>query len=251
MKEYFKKFIECINLEQSAEKDRQSSSYNTNINKETDLQIMKVNSNGDKGLIVVLQKLIYDTKTSELGERTFVNLLTENNISFGKGFIVVRHYYFKEINIGEKTNGNEQAIDDLLDIQPVKDVVAHKKEFFSTKSKELQRNYQQHIEYVVEFQHLMPNNLSSLALGGRDPKNLAWTLELEPFSTFSYSVMRNNIFTLCVKDEYSKMRESIIYHQAPKNPSLEQVNDLHKRFKTELKVLNEEQQIAVLKSILA
>ena len=109
MKEYFKKFIECINLEQSAEKDRQSSSYNTNINKETDLQIMKVNSNGDKGLIVVLQKLIYDTKTSELGERTFVNLLTENNISFGKGFIVVRHYYFKEINIGEKTIWNNDT----------------------------------------------------------------------------------------------------------------------------------------------
>ena len=54
VKEYFKKFIECINLEQSAEKDRQSSSYNTNTNKETDLQIMKVNSNGDRGVLVVL-----------------------------------------------------------------------------------------------------------------------------------------------------------------------------------------------------
>lgn len=29
IKNYFKKFIECINLEQSAEMDRQSSSYNT------------------------------------------------------------------------------------------------------------------------------------------------------------------------------------------------------------------------------
>ena len=48
-----------------------------------------------------------------------------------------------------------------------------------------------------------------------------------------------------------KMRESIIYQLAPKSASLEQVNELHRRFKDELKVLNEEQQIAVLKSILA
>ncbi|MFO0004407.1 MAG: AAA domain-containing protein, partial [bacterium] len=38
---------------------------------------------------------------------------------------------------------------------------------------------------------------------------------------------------------------------APKAVSHEQVNELHKRFKHELKVLNEEQQIAALKSILA
>jgi len=63
---------------------------------------MKVNSNGDRGVQVVLQKPIHDTKTSELAERTFVNLYTENNITFGKGFIVVRHYYFKELN-GERT----------------------------------------------------------------------------------------------------------------------------------------------------
>ena len=54
VKEYFKKFVECINLEQAAEKDRQSSSYTTNINKETDLSIEKVNSDGCRGVIVVL-----------------------------------------------------------------------------------------------------------------------------------------------------------------------------------------------------
>jgi superfamily I DNA/RNA helicase len=32
---------------------------------------------------------------------------------------------------------------------------------------------------------------------------------------------------------------------------LDKVNDLHRKYKNELKVLNEEQQIAVLKSILA
>ena len=97
----------------------------------------------------------------------------------------------------------------------------------------------------------MPNNLSETALGGHKPSDCLWTLELEPFSTFSYSVMRNNIFSLCVDESYSKMRESIIYQLAPKAVSHEQVNELHKRFKHELKVLNEEQQIAALKSILA
>ena len=82
--------MECINLEQSAEIDRQSSSYNTTINKETDLRIVKLIPNGLGGTIVTLQKPIHDTKTCELAERTFVNLYTKNNISFGKGFIVLR-----------------------------------------------------------------------------------------------------------------------------------------------------------------
>ena len=29
-----------------------------------------------------------------------------------------------------------------------------------------------------------------IALGGHSPKDFVWTLELEPFSTFSYAVMR-------------------------------------------------------------
>ena len=47
---------------------------------------------------MTLQKPIQDTKTSELGERTFVNLYTQNNISFGKGFIITRQYYYKAID---------------------------------------------------------------------------------------------------------------------------------------------------------
>ena len=78
--------------------DRQSSSYNTTINKETNLKIMMINPNGAGGTVVTLQKPIHDTKTSELAERTFVNLFTKNNISFGKGFIVLRQYYYKEID---------------------------------------------------------------------------------------------------------------------------------------------------------
>lgn len=97
----------------------------------------------------------------------------------------------------------------------------------------------------------MPNNLYKLALGGQDARDLIWTLELEPFSTFSYSVMRNNIFSLCEIQDYERMRNSIIYLEAPRQPSNHQLNQLHARFHDELRVLNEEQQVAVLKSILA
>lgn len=97
----------------------------------------------------------------------------------------------------------------------------------------------------------MPANLSKLALGGIDAKDLIWTLELEPFSTFSYSVMRQNIFSLCETQNHEKMRKSIIYLEAPKQPTKSQLEQLRNRFSNELKVLNEEQKEAVLKSILA
>lgn len=76
----------------------------------------------------------------------------------------------------------------------------------------------------------MPANLSKIALGGQDAKDLIWTLELEPFSTFSYSVMRQNIFSLCEIADYEKMRNSIIYLEAPKQPTMSQLKKLHAQF---------------------
>ena len=68
------------------------------------MKIVLINPNGAGGVIVTLQKPIHDTKTSELAERTFVNLYTKNNISFGKGFIVFRQYYYKPIDTLPKTS---------------------------------------------------------------------------------------------------------------------------------------------------
>lgn len=53
--------------------------------------------------------------------------------------------------------------------------------------------------------------------------------------------MRNNIFSLCMVDNYQRMRESIIYQKAPANPSIDSINELARRFEQELSVLNEEQ----------
>jgi DNA replication ATP-dependent helicase Dna2 len=52
-------------------------------------------------------------------------------------------------------------------------------------------------------------------------------------------------------EDFHKMRESIIYQKAPSNPSIDSINELARRFEQELSVLNEEQQKAVLKSIMA
>lgn len=76
-----------------------------------------MNPNGGGGVIVTLQKPITDTKTSELGERTFVNLYTHNNISFGKGFIISRQYYFKPIEGKDLDDEPESKPDD--DNEPV------------------------------------------------------------------------------------------------------------------------------------
>lgn len=72
----------------------------------------------------------------------------------------------------------------------------------------------------------MPSNLSKDALGGRDPFSLEWTLEIEPFSTFSYSIMRNNILKLSLSDKFESMRDSIIYMKPPKEPKLDQINEI-------------------------
>lgn len=240
IRQYFKRYIECINLEQSAELDRQSSSYNTTINKETDLNMLRMNPNGGGGVIVTLQKPILDTKTSELGERTFVNLYTHNNISFGKGFIISRQYYFKPIDSKDldvcdepdqpKPEDDNEPVASTAIRQAQVDKAKLANGTYKTKSKELQKNFQQFIEYLVEFTSLMPNNLSPTALGGTKAQDLIWTLELEPFSTFSYSVMRNNIFSLCIMDDFQKMRESIIYQKEPVKPSVESINELARRF---------------------
>ena len=98
IRRYFKKFVECINLEQSAENNRQESSYTTGSNKEQDMKIVAINKT-EEGLIVVsLQKAISEFKSNELGERTFVNMYTRNNISFAKGFINTKHYFYKLVN---------------------------------------------------------------------------------------------------------------------------------------------------------
>ena len=147
--------------------------------------------------------MIPETKTSELAERTFVNLYTENNITFGKGSIIVRNYYLREIPATSPDISNFDLNIEGHKNQVKTDGVLTKTDITKQKSKEQQpHKFQQIIEYIVEFSSLMPENIDQNALGGKSPKELLWTVELEPFSTFTYSVMRNNILALCVDEKF-------------------------------------------------
>lgn len=56
----------------------------------------------------------------------------------------------------------------------------------------------EYIEYKVEFKETIEKNFSFEALGGKNPKELIWSLDSEPLSTSTYNTMRGNIFQLCI-----------------------------------------------------
>ena len=68
------------------------------------MKVVEVRPNGAGGTVVRLEKMIAEGfKTGSVpNERAYINLCTKNNISFGKGFIVLRHKYHKEVLEEEK-----------------------------------------------------------------------------------------------------------------------------------------------------
>ena len=162
------------------------------------LKIVKVTPNQTDGVIVTLEKQT-DQKTS-LNERAFVNLKTVNNISFSKGFVALRHFI-------HKVPSSEPAKDEKFPPSKVQEVIAvlneeaeKLKETYEKASEEEKESYKKHLVYVVEWNHLMASNISTTALGDETPQSYDWKLEVEPFSTFSYSLMRTNILDICIED---------------------------------------------------
>lgn len=80
-----------------------------------------------------------------------------------------------------------------------------------SKMREVERFFKKHVRYVVDFNNFPVNNITQLSLGGRDPLKLGWTLDVEPFSQFSYAMMRQNVLSLCTDDRYYAIRQSIVY----------------------------------------
>lgn len=76
------------------------------------------------------------------------------------------------------------------------------KEIYSKASEEESQEFKQYLRYVVEWNHLMPSNISTVALGDENPQSYEWKLEVEPFSTFSYSLMRTNILDICIEQQF-------------------------------------------------
>lgn len=62
-------------------------------------------SNGDNGAVVILAKPIKSSEgKNQIAEHSFINLVTEKNISFGKGFVVLRHKYYRDAQNPEPIN---------------------------------------------------------------------------------------------------------------------------------------------------
>ena len=84
VKGYFRQFIECINLEQNAENDKSQKS-----SREQKLRIVDALSISDgEGMRVTLIREIGTSRSNEIGESAFVNMFTEDNITFSKGIVV-------------------------------------------------------------------------------------------------------------------------------------------------------------------
>jgi len=106
------------------------------------------------------------------------------------------------------------------------------------------------LAYTLEFNHHPLRNLTPLALGGRDPKELDWSIEVEPFSNFSFQMMRSNILSLCTDDQFSNIRDSVVFLKPPPQPLPEEIELLHTSYEDQLKDLNPDQAKCVLKSLL-
>ena len=138
-----------------------------------------------------------------------------------------------------------------------KGTVISKKYFTKSKSKlEIEQNPSEptpvnFVEFIIQFNHIMPVNLSKAALGGVDPQDFSWTIEVEPFSQFSYNIMRTNILEVCLNPKHKGIKDAIITLMPPSKAVPSRISELQLSFGPLLSTLNDEQQMAVLKSILA
>ena len=109
-----------------------------------------------------------------------------------------------------------------------------------SKMKDFSKYFKHYTRYVVDFNHVAKPNISQLALGGRDPYNLDWVLEIEPFSQFSYAMMRQNILSLCIEEPFHNLRDSIIYLKPQPLINDDEITLLKSCHESEIKNLNED-----------
>ena len=68
------------------------------------MRITKIESNGGDGVRIELEKPYQANSYSQIGEAAFVNLNTESNITYSKGFVVSRSNVFRSMDeAGEGT----------------------------------------------------------------------------------------------------------------------------------------------------
>ena len=103
------------------------------------------------------------------------------------------------------------------------------------------------LEYVIEFNNQAYYNILPEALGNREWSELKWEIQKEPFSNYSFSVMRNSIFQLWVDSKLSFLRNIIINKSKPTSDALFIKENFIKDNMKTLERLNEDQQNAVIR----
>ena len=263
VREYFKTWVEKINKEQ-IESDKKSLREAKKHRKETiiDIEEWKEPSDDEKELMELKKKIVVEsnlkmTKVSptvtgfivslerpidkklyekideiegsehqikELDEQAYVFLKPNlTSVVFTRGIITKKNYW---ITVENKRTRKS----DLPDL----------KEFDSA-----------FLEYIIEFNNQAYYNILSDALGENNWNDLKWEIQKEPFSNYSFSVMRNSIFQLCNDPNLLFLRNIIIGKSKPQKDLMFNKKKFTEKHSTILEKLSEEQQNAVISSMRA
>jgi len=189
---YFKKWYEIIQLEQSAVNVQVSFNLNTSDRKavkDEGLKITRVEPNGDEFFIYVERPYYNGSRqNSEITENIYVNLHTQQSISFTKGQVIKKHLIHKDHIDDDVGCDDDDDEGGMLDED-------------AEKTQKRKRRARVYLEYVLLFQQTNVINLERLAMGGVDYRECEWWIELETFSTFLFNIWRFNLHNLCIQEE--------------------------------------------------
>ena len=163
----------------------------------------------------------------ELDEQAYVILRpSETSVVFTRGIVIMKNYF----------------------IQRKEDTQERKK---VSEFPEFSEFHSGIVEYVVEFKNEEYYNILSPALGGRKWSELRWEIQKEPFSNYSYSVMRSSVFQLIDNEDLSYLRRIVIEGKRPTKNLKFKVKEFKEENKEILNNLSKEQEFAVVKSLQA
>ena len=275
-RDYFKKWFEIISIEQSAANSVNSFKSKRNLPKEENLRMWYISPissscSSANNVIIKLQKPINGyIKLSEFCEGMYTNVTSSHWAIYSKGVIVKKHitqldsdiFPAKKIkieyeNAPKSESKNEWMVrmdeleedkDDLEQEQKELDKLAvAKDEIVKGKIPKGRKA----LEYIIEFRGVNRLNFESESLGGRNPKDLIWKLETEGTNTYIFNIMRNWLYQILMKPEFSKPKEYIVLSHPPKYEDDECSNRYSKIFSTYLEDLNDWQQKAIIRSLTA
>ena len=275
-RDYFQKWFEIISIEQSAANSISLFKSKRTAPKEDNLRIWDISPitgpcSSINNVIVKLQKPINGyIKLTEFSEGMYTNLMSSHCIVYSKGVIVKKHvtqldpdvFSTKKIKIEyEKTPKPEPKNEWMVRI----DELEENKEDLEQEQKELDKytftkeeqvkgkipKGRKALEYIIEFRGVNRLNFEPESLGGRNPKDLIWRLETEGTNTYMFNIMRNCLYQMLMKPEFSKPKEYIVLNHSPKYEDDEWISRYEMIFSTYLEDLDDCQKKAVIRSLAA